>query len=426
MKRFLLLLLVASFVFGGTAMAAKTITLWYPAGDIAAGTNPFADKELFKDFEKETGITVVMEALDYDTMQQKIFTAAVGEKIADILFIDTSWLPGFLKEGMLELVPEQDAKAWLAAVSPEIVELSYAIEGKIYGITQFGIDIYGITWNKDQFAEVGLDPNRPPKTFAELREYSKKLAKTDASGNLTRVGYAIRHVGQPHGIVHKSLWAIWGAGGDLVDNPRLLRGGHAAFNTPGVKAALKLIYDMIYVDKSTSLNFPDPRAAILQGIAAMQISELISIQARAPKEAPQLKWGLALPPALDEKTKPASLLGAWMFSVPIAAKNKAEAFQAIKWLNTAEKDFELAKKYNSSPRYKVNWDKEPFKSDPYNQSLKQLLPYGRSLPVNLGLNGILEALGGAIQKYWHNEADLDTALAEAEKAANKAIAEAAK
>jgi ABC-type glycerol-3-phosphate transport system substrate-binding protein len=158
----------------------------------------------------------------------------------------------------------------------------------------------------------------------------------------------------------------------------------------------------------------------------MQISEVISIQARAPKEAPQLKWDLALPPSLDENTKPASLLGAWMFSVPIAAKNKEEAFQAIKWLNSEEKDFELAKKYNSSPRYKVNWEKEPFKSDPYSQALKKMLPYGRSLPVNLGLNGVMDAVGGAIQKYWHNEVDLDTALAEAEEAANKAIAEAAK
>ena len=48
-------------------------------------------------------------ALDYDTMQQKIFAAAAGKNIADILFIDDSWVPGFLKEEMLE--PMADAKA---------------------------------------------------------------------------------------------------------------------------------------------------------------------------------------------------------------------------------------------------------------------------------------------------------------------------
>ncbi len=55
-----------------------------------------------------------------------------------------------------------------------------------------------------------------------------------------------------------------------------------------------------------------------------------------------------------------------------------------------------------------------------------MLPYGRAYPNNLGLNGIMEALGAAIQKVWHNEAKIDAALAEAEALANKAINEAAK
>jgi hypothetical protein len=74
----------------------------------------------------------------------------------------------------------------------------------------------------------------------------------------------------------------------------------------------------------------------------------------------------------------------------------------------------------------VNWDKEPFKSDPYNQGLKQLYPNGMKLPINLGFNGVMDAVGGAIQKVWHHEAQVDAALAEAERQANKAIADAAK
>ena len=42
-------------------------------------------------------------------MIQKIFAAAAGKNIADILFVDDSWMPGFLKEDMLE--PVADAKA---------------------------------------------------------------------------------------------------------------------------------------------------------------------------------------------------------------------------------------------------------------------------------------------------------------------------
>ena len=183
---------------------------------------------------------------------------------------------------------------------------------------------------------------------------------------------------------------------------------------------------MLNTDKSTSLNFPDPRAAFLKGIASMQISETVSIKARQPKEAPELKWGMALPPAPRAGATPVSLLGAWVYAVPKQAKNKTLAWQLLEWLNSPEKDYELCKKYDATPRYKANWDKEPFKSDPYAQALKVMYPYGKKLPINLGFNGVMDAMGGAIQKVWHGEAQLEPALVEADKAANKALADAAK
>ncbi|MBI4573720.1 MAG: extracellular solute-binding protein [candidate division NC10 bacterium] len=419
-----LLLLLPAVVLAGAAK--PTITLWYPAGDITAGAAHFADKTLFTEFEAKNNVKVEAVALDYDTMQQKIFAAAAGKNIADILFVDDSWMPGFLKEEMLEPVADAKAKAWLEAVSPEIRELSDFGKGRMWGYVQYGIDVYGLTWNKEHFKEAGLDPEKPPKTWAEFREYAKKLVKRDAQGNITRVGYAIRHVGHPHGVVHKHFWAIYGAGAALLDDHRALRGGKTLINTPGGKAALQLVLDMLDVDKSTSLNFPDPRAAFLKGIASMQISETVSIRARQPKEAPELKWGMALPPVPKEGDKSVTNLGGWLYVVPKLAKNKAKAWQLIEWINSPEKDYELCKKYNASPRYKVNWDKDPFKSDPYNQGLKQLYPYGRKLPINLGFNGVMDAMGGAIQKVWHHEATVDAALAEAERLASKAIADAAK
>lgn len=37
-------------------------------------------------------------------------------------------------------------------------------------------------YNKDQFAEVGLDPEKPPTTWAELDEYATKLSNADRNG----------------------------------------------------------------------------------------------------------------------------------------------------------------------------------------------------------------------------------------------------
>ena len=426
--KILLILLVLTLLVSTSAIAKVTITLWYPEGQITAGAAHFADKTLFADFEAKNNCKVDLVGGDYDTMRQKIFTAmaAGAGRVPDILFVDRSWVPGLLKEDTLEPVSEVDAKQWLAAVTPEIVELSDYGNGQMWGYPQYGIDVYGITWNKDYFAEAGFDPERAPQTWAEFLYYSLKTSKKDAAGNLTRVGYAIRHVGHPHGVVHKFLWALWGAGADLITDPKALKGGKVLFNNEGGKAALKLVYDMIYVDESTSLNFPDPRAALLQGIAAMQISETISIQARQPKEAPNLRWGVDLPPVRYVGYEPATNLNSWFYSVPRLSMNKELTWKAIKWINSVQRDYELCAKYKSTPRYKENWAKPPFTTDPYAVALRKMLPYGRAYPNNLGLDGIMESLGAAIQKVWHNEAEIGPALAEAEELANKAIRDAAK
>ena len=44
-------------------------------------------------------------------------------------------------------------------------------------------------YNKDAFKEVGLDPEKPPKTFSEVNDYAKKLVKKDG-GTTVRAGFA--------------------------------------------------------------------------------------------------------------------------------------------------------------------------------------------------------------------------------------------
>ena len=43
-------------------------------------------------------------------------------------------------------------------------------------------------WNKAAFREAGLDPEKPPRTIAELDAYCEKLTKVDKRGRLTQVG----------------------------------------------------------------------------------------------------------------------------------------------------------------------------------------------------------------------------------------------
>ena len=106
-----------------------------------------------------------------------------------------------------------------------------------------------------------------------------------------------------------------------------LTGGTAKINLPDVRDGLQMAHDMIWVDKSSSLDFPDPRQALLSKLASMQISELVSIQLRQPKEAPDLVWGFAPPPAMRPGTTPKVQVAAWNYSVFSQSKEKAPRAQ---------------------------------------------------------------------------------------------------
>ncbi len=57
--------------------------------------------------------------------------------------------------------------------------------GKTWGIP-FQRSTVVMYWNKELFKEAGLDPNKAPTTWAELKDAATKLTKKDASGKVTQ------------------------------------------------------------------------------------------------------------------------------------------------------------------------------------------------------------------------------------------------
>jgi len=120
-------------------------------------------------------------------------------------------------------------------------------------------------------------------------------------------------------------------------------------------------------------------------------------------------------------SSPKVQVAAWNYSVFSQTREKALALKAVAWFNNQENDYQQARKYNSTPRYKANWAREPFASAPNTKAYLELLKYGTTYPRTLALNGILDAVGSAVPKILHNEASVADALAQAEQQANDAI-----
>ncbi|RVX47765.1 multiple sugar transport system substrate-binding protein [Nonomuraea polychroma] len=121
---------------------------------------------------------------------------------------------------------------------PDVREL-VTKDGKVYGVPNVHYSV-GLVYNRALFTKAGLDPNTPPKTWAEVREAAKKIAALGPGF----VGYG-EYSGGNTGGWHFTQ-AIYGRGGAILtpDNKK------AAFNSPEGKAVLQNLHDMRWVDNS--------------------------------------------------------------------------------------------------------------------------------------------------------------------------------
>jgi len=66
----------------------------------------------------------------------------------------------------------------------------YSVDGKLYGMP-YNTSNPMLYYNKDAFKAAGLDPAKPPRTYAEVLDAAKKLTKKGADGKVAMYGYSM-------------------------------------------------------------------------------------------------------------------------------------------------------------------------------------------------------------------------------------------
>ncbi|MFD9126129.1 extracellular solute-binding protein [Kitasatospora sp. NPDC059571] len=151
-------------------------------------------------------------------------------------------------EDITPYVNDQSVPA-LKDIDPSVLNTMKA-DGKLYGLPRSNYKM-GLLYNRKLFKQAGLDPDKPPTTWAEIREDAKKIA---ALGNGVN-GYG------DYSATNQGGWhytaELYGLGGSMTTED----GKKAAFNTPEGKQVLQNLYDMRWTDNSMgatqSLKWPD-------------------------------------------------------------------------------------------------------------------------------------------------------------------------
>jgi sn-glycerol 3-phosphate transport system substrate-binding protein len=218
----------------------------------------------------------------------------------------------------------------------------YTVQGKLWAMP-FCAGMPLLYYNKVIFREVGLDPEKPPKDLEEVRQYSEKILKRDAGGNVVRSGIAID--------VRAWMESIQADHDDLfVDNEN----GHAGratkvlFDNDTGRWFFQWWHDM--VDSGLAFNvgrnptYADTLLALASGRAAMTFSyspALGSVMDALEAGVEGLEIGVAVVPGVPGGTGTPLLGHRVLWTIKLRPEEEQEAaWKFIKWLMEPEQQAE--------------------------------------------------------------------------------------
>ncbi len=233
-------LALATCLAGAGAQAQQTkLTFYFPVA-VGGPITKLIDT-MAADFEKANP-TVKIEPVytgSYQDTIAKTLTALKSNEAPHFAILLSTDMFTLIDEDAIvpvdDMLRTADDKKWLDGFYKAFMENSQT-GGKTWGVP-FQRSTIVLYYNKDLFKEAGLDPETPPKNWAEQVAFAQKLTKRDAAGNTTQWGIQIPSSGFPY-------WLFQGL--TTQNDVRLMNadGNKTFFDDPKVIEALQYYLDL--------------------------------------------------------------------------------------------------------------------------------------------------------------------------------------
>lgn len=188
LRKLSMLLLGMSLSVG--TYAKENIVFWHAM----TGEGQKALEKIVDDYNKSQD-EVVVDAIFQGSYEESIvkFKAVSGTKeVPDLVQMNDVSTSFMYRSGavvpMYEFIKED--KNFDESKLEDVLLNYYRINGNLYSMP-FNSSTAILVYNKDAFREVGLDPEKAPKSYKEIEEYSRKLVKTNKNGVVDRYGFSI-------------------------------------------------------------------------------------------------------------------------------------------------------------------------------------------------------------------------------------------
>jgi multiple sugar transport system substrate-binding protein len=266
------------------------------------------------------GFKVATEAVGWDQCQDKVTTLAAAGTPVGLAYVGSRTLKQFAQNDLIVPIPMSAEEQ--ATYFPYVVG-TVTTDGQQWGVP-VAFSTKALYWNKDLFAAAGLDPEKPPTTWAEEIEYAKAITeKTDAAG-FGVVAKAFDNT------MHQFLHWVYTNDGTVIDAD-----GNITLNSPQNLEALTALRDIVpYAEEGpTAYEQNEVRAIFLDGKLGMIQA---SVGAKGLLADAPFKWGVTNLPLGPQAKGPGTLLITDSFAVFKGTGVEEQAISLAKFLASPE------------------------------------------------------------------------------------------
>lgn len=401
-----------------------------PKGKVVFWGGQFGSDKIFEKFKEDTG-------WDYEyplnwVDDKKLIAACASGAPPDAAFLYASYVPKLAAANLLQPYDKyaEEGKIDWGKYYDFAVDLGL-YNGKHYSLPW---DINGqiLYYNKKLFEQAGLDPNSPPKTWDELKDYAKKLTKFDSKGQLIQQGFLFEQ--------HKDVvfnFAANAEAGTVSTDPFEVK-----VNTPQMMEIWEMQKELCELYGGEEALEKAKNAGVQFGLesdtVAMKLDDAIWPAMSYDSEYPDLDYGVAPVPTKNGEKFSMGVGATWALVIPVKSKNPEGGFAVTKWFSELN-NFEDAKEGFESDPDKYFYMPIALKEDDQ-KIISDILPQipdpkkrDRTIARAklIGENGISGGAGSPVdfgemhkeqwEKFYKGEMSAQESLAEWEKRAKETV-----
>jgi multiple sugar transport system substrate-binding protein len=376
-------------------------------------------KEVTAEYEKShPNVEIQFEPVSQADKAKKFIIASEANNAPDVIHCEIQDIPPFITKGyLLNLNPliQKEKKGFMDQWAEEPRKIGI-YRGQVRAIPDDAQSMV-IYYNPEIFKAAGLDPNKPPKTWEEFREYAKKMTNGKDQWGFGMVA------NKSASLISRYFPILWSFGGDIFDAKMT----KCTLDSPESIQAFKYFVELYTKDGVTppapnEMSAQDVRTFMAQKKIGMLIGSGFTISI-VDALNPNLKAREVLrvaPLPVGKKNVTFAQIDFW--GISRSTKIKAAAWDWIKYLTSKDVQIKFFKDNGVTSARNDVGESDLIKNDKFGGVISAQIPHGKAMPMFIGMTEVNDAIIVATQEAMTKQKTPEAAMKDCTTKVNAIIA----